>query len=458
MSLLDEQRARDHLKPRESVRSVLPTMITNEESMTSKESTSMPRRRPLARGLLLSALAAALLLATANFADADAGVTVKYATQRMSDATLKSTQVGSYAKGRNFSARCWTTGQNVRNDAGSWSTRWYRDSAGWFSAAVDLSYPTNKTIPGTSECGRTVPGLTTTQWYSITNNNSGKRVDVRGGSNANGTALQQYTPNSTASQLFRFTSLGGRFFRVESKLAGSNVWDVSKSNGTSAQVWAWAGLRGSTSNQQWLVYSPSGKLGDVEFRSRQDTNKCVGVPGGSLSNGVQLRSTACNSARSQRFTLKAVGEVNPAPYKLPFPKGTSYVITQSPGGSYSHHDSYNKDAIDFGLNYQPVAAAAAGKVYFAGYVTTGAGTEILIDHGGNRCSQYAHLSRADVSKGASVKQGQRIGVSGQSGAASGPHLHFNIVACSTEKSLEIPRTVERGTSYPTGLRVTSQNG
>lgn len=192
-------------------------------------------KRGLAVLGLTSLMAFGLMPGSSTTAHADAKVVAKYVTQRMSNANLTSTQVGTYQKGASVNVRCWVTGQNVRNEAWKWSTRWYRDTSGWYTAAVDLNYDPAKVIPGTSACGATVSGLKTDTWYTITSNNSGRRVDVRGGSNKNGTAIQQYAANTTASQQFRFTSVGGRFYAVESKLAGSNVWDVSKSSGTKVQ-------------------------------------------------------------------------------------------------------------------------------------------------------------------------------------------------------------------------------
>jgi murein DD-endopeptidase MepM/ murein hydrolase activator NlpD len=74
----------------------------------------------------------------------------------------------------------------------------------------------------------------------------------------------------------------------------------------------------------------------------------------------------------------------------------------------------------------PIAAMKAGTVAFAG--TLGDyGLVVILDHGGHTRSLYGHLSRIDVQPGERVEGGQRIGLSGQSGNASGPHLHFEIL-------------------------------
>ncbi|MFF2653187.1 peptidoglycan DD-metalloendopeptidase family protein [Streptomyces sp. NPDC058045] len=146
-----------------------------------------------------------------------------------------------------------------------------------------------------------------------------------------------------------------------------------------------------------------------------------------------------------------------APFMLPYPAGSAYTITQTPGSGYSHNDDYNRHAVDFAMpNGTPIVASAAGTVYFEGW-TNGGGIMVLINHGDNRCSQYAHLSSTSVNAGQRVARGQRVALSGATGNATGPHLHWNIVHCSSQLSREIPNSVETGTSYPTGYAPTSRN-
>jgi murein DD-endopeptidase MepM/ murein hydrolase activator NlpD len=76
-------------------------------------------------------------------------------------------------------------------------------------------------------------------------------------------------------------------------------------------------------------------------------------------------------------------------------------------------------------NGTPVKAALAGRVTFAGD-SGNYGMLIKIEHAGNLETRYAHLSGASVSIGDNVTAGQVIGSSGQSGNATGPHLHFEL--------------------------------
>lgn len=73
----------------------------------------------------------------------------------------------------------------------------------------------------------------------------------------------------------------------------------------------------------------------------------------------------------------------------------------------------------------PIKAAGDGKIIFRG-VKGGYGNTIILQHGGNITTLYAHMSSFDKNarSGSRVKQGQVIGYVGQTGLASGPHLHY----------------------------------
>ena len=70
-------------------------------------------------------------------------------------------------------------------------------------------------------------------------------------------------------------------------------------------------------------------------------------------------------------------------------------------------------------------ATADGVVTFAGE-QNGYGNVVILQHDGRYSTVYAHLSRfaADLRNGARVRQGDTIGYVGQTGWATGPHLHY----------------------------------
>jgi len=75
---------------------------------------------------------------------------------------------------------------------------------------------------------------------------------------------------------------------------------------------------------------------------------------------------------------------------------------------------------------EPVHAAADGVVAFAGDTIPGFGQLILIKHGDNWVTAYAHAQALLVSRGQTVKKGQVIARAGQTGAVDEPQVHFEI--------------------------------
>ena len=73
----------------------------------------------------------------------------------------------------------------------------------------------------------------------------------------------------------------------------------------------------------------------------------------------------------------------------------------------------------------PVQAMADAHVRFAG-VMSGFGNVVWLDHGGGTLSVYAHLSSIQVREGERVRGRHVIGLSGASGNATRPHLHFEV--------------------------------
>ncbi len=82
--------------------------------------------------------------------------------------------------------------------------------------------------------------------------------------------------------------------------------------------------------------------------------------------------------------------------------------------------------IDFAVNYSSVKAAREGVVYYAGQMG-GYGLTIILKHGNDFKTLYAHLSKIYVKTGQYVKAGTKIGVSGNTGFSTGPHLHFEVI-------------------------------
>ena len=73
----------------------------------------------------------------------------------------------------------------------------------------------------------------------------------------------------------------------------------------------------------------------------------------------------------------------------------------------------------------PIEAPAAGVVTDAGW-ESGYGNTVTIDHGYGVVTKFAHASKLLVKTGQRVSRGQRIALVGNTGLATGPHLHYEV--------------------------------
>lgn len=125
-------------------------------------------------------------------------------------------------------------------------------------------------------------------------------------------------------------------------------------------------------------------------------------------------------------------------YRLPYKKGTSHRLDQGYGGKFSHRGD-NRYSLDFHMNERTeVYAARAGVVVETEDRYSEGGNDrslvekanfVSILHDDGTFAQYSHLKQSGVlvKKGQKVKAGERIALSGATGFATGPHLHFNVV-------------------------------
>ncbi len=127
-------------------------------------------------------------------------------------------------------------------------------------------------------------------------------------------------------------------------------------------------------------------------------------------------------------------------YRLPFDERAPVRVDQGPQGRFSHADAANRHAIDFALpEGTPVLAARDGVVtQVADGIDSNfarrprdadmAGNFVRIRHDDGSVAVYAHLRPGGVSvrAGQRVRAGERIGLSGNTGYSTAPHLHFAV--------------------------------
>jgi murein DD-endopeptidase MepM/ murein hydrolase activator NlpD len=108
----------------------------------------------------------------------------------------------------------------------------------------------------------------------------------------------------------------------------------------------------------------------------------------------------------------------------PYGDGQFIWPVEGPISQYAHEGHW---ALDIATPVNtPVKAADRGTVVAAGWSSIGYGFRVVIDHGNDYITLYAHLSDIYVKPGQVVGKGQVIGASGANGNVTGPHLHFEI--------------------------------
>jgi murein DD-endopeptidase MepM/ murein hydrolase activator NlpD len=140
-----------------------------------------------------------------------------------------------------------------------------------------------------------------------------------------------------------------------------------------------------------------------------------------------------------------------ARYRVPFEAGTEWRVDQGFHGRYSHNHPQSRFALDFGVPVgTPVLAAREGVVMQVQDDYRGNGQDlegfahranfVRILHDDGTMAMYAHLEYYGVG----VKPGQRVavgtllGLSGNTGYSTGPHLHFAVLANDGRDEVSIP--------------------
>jgi murein DD-endopeptidase MepM/ murein hydrolase activator NlpD len=146
-----------------------------------------------------------------------------------------------------------------------------------------------------------------------------------------------------------------------------------------------------------------------------------------------VRQSDLTAVTPARLTIGSPESVQPRPAILPEDFPAASVL----GGRVSSAYGWRQDPItsstkfhhgmDIALpNGTDVPAPQAGRVVFAGE-QAGYGKTVILDHGGQLTTRYAHLSAIDVRTGDAVSAGQVFAKVGATGRATGPHLHLEVL-------------------------------
>ena len=141
---------------------------------------------------------------------------------------------------------------------------------------------------------------------------------------------------------------------------------------------------------------------------------------------------AADEIDAQLEQLIADSDVVPGSEGFIWPVSTSKMISSPIGsrvapGGFGSTNHKGVDICNVGYT-SSVYATKSGRVLLTNSSGWGGGygNYVVIDHGGGLTTLYAHMSVVKVSPGDTVSQGTVIGVTGNTGASTGPHLHYEV--------------------------------
>lgn len=129
-------------------------------------------------------------------------------------------------------------------------------------------------------------------------------------------------------------------------------------------------------------------------------------------------------AKNKEEMLAAIPAVQPVPNKN--------LKRMASGYGYRIHPIYKVRKMHYGMDFSAptgteIFATGNGRVEKTVNTRRGFGKHVIIDHGYGYKTLYGHMSKINVRKGQVVKRGDVIGLVGNTGISSAPHLHYEVI-------------------------------
>lgn len=159
----------------------------------------------------------------------------------------------------------------------------------------------------------------------------------------------------------------------------------------------------------------------IETAATQSTESVVEIGGGDSPNdAMALVNESSPTLMATALTGKATQHTLVVPVQGTVTSPFGYRIHPIYGTRLFHN------GVDIGASEgTSIHSALQGRVTVAQYDSS-YGNYIVIDHGNDFCTLYAHCKELKVSEGDVVAKGQTIATVGSTGVSTGPHLHFEI--------------------------------
>lgn len=212
---------------------------------------------------------------------------------------------------------------------------------------------------------------------------------------------------------------------IETKEMGPEWVDIVSNAGTAEGKWQWL------CQSEYGVEVGGGALGtalaNLRSSSEGDARVRALLSGSSLTGDALLESLNAEMATPsaiQQLPAQAARNASAAEQYL----AQAAQVSSSFGwrndpitGASAFHSGVDLRAAEG----DPVTSTAAGRVVFAGE-DGGYGNSVVVEHANGMTTRYAHLSETVVGVGDAVEYGQLLGLVGQTGRATGPHLHYEV--------------------------------
>lgn len=191
-----------------------------------------------------------------------------------------------------------------------------------------------------------------------------------------------------------------------------------------------AGLRQELDKQNELFSELSQDKVALEQEVQQKAGQLNFLQGALGKIEDRLNEVVGKELESKKLTELAPIDVELMMSKIPSGLPTTFKMITDGFGWRTHPISKKRsfhDGLDFSCDIgTSVRVTANGVVEKAGFDASGYGYVVIVNHGYGFKTVYAHLSKVLVNRGQVVARGDEIALTGNTGASSGPHLHYEV--------------------------------